>query len=107
MKKSKETGVTAREIVNEWAEENLATVIKGFGEEKFAGKIAKGIVMARKVKTIETTSDLVEIIMKSTPFFYHHGRIHPATRTFQALRIAVNDELGAISAGAQRSVETA
>ncbi len=97
--KSKETGVTAREIVNEWAEENLATVIRGFGEEKFAGKIAKGIVMARKVKAIETTSDLVEIIMKSTPFFYHHGRIHPATRTFQALRIAVNDELGAISAG--------
>lgn len=97
--KSKETGVTAKEIVNEWEEENIATVIFGFGEEKFARKIAKGIVEARKAKTIETTSELVEIILKNTPFYYHHGRVHPATRTFQALRIAVNDELGAISAG--------
>ncbi len=97
--KSKETGITAKEIVNEWDEENIATIIRGYGEEKFAHKIAKGIVETRKVKAIETTGDLVEVILKSTPFFYHHGRIHPATRTFQALRIAVNDELGAIKAG--------
>ncbi|HLP43969.1 MAG TPA: 16S rRNA (cytosine(1402)-N(4))-methyltransferase RsmH, partial [Candidatus Nanoarchaeia archaeon] len=97
--KNVETGLTAKEIVNEWAEENLATIIKGYGEEKFAYRIAKMIVEARKKKSIETTTDLVEIIMKATPFYYHYGRIHPATRTFQAIRIAVNDELGAITNG--------
>lgn len=90
------TTPTARDVVNEWSEENLAQIIEGFGEERFAYRIAKGIVAARTVKPIETTGELVEIIKKSTPFYYHHGRIHPATRTFQAIRIAVNDELEAI-----------
>jgi 16S rRNA (cytosine1402-N4)-methyltransferase len=90
------TTPTAREVVNEWSEQNLAQIIEGFGEERFAYRIAKGIVAARTVKPIETTGELVEIIKKSTPFYYHHGRIHPATRTFQAIRIAVNDELEAI-----------
>lgn len=93
------SGVTAQEVVNEWEEENLKQIIWGFGEEKFAGKIAKGIVEARKQKKIETTTELVDIILKSTPIFYRFGRIHPATRTFQAIRIAVNDELTAISEG--------
>lgn len=90
------TTPTAREVVNEWSEENLYQIIQGFGEEKFAYKIAKGIVAARTLKPIETTGELVEIIKKATPFYYHRGRIHPATRTFQAIRIAVNDELEAI-----------
>ncbi len=96
---SNHSGVTARVVVNEWAEENLETIIAGFGEEKFARRIAKGIVQARLVKPIETTTELVDIIKKSTPIFYHFGKIHPATRTFQAIRIAVNDELGAITDG--------
>ncbi len=91
--------VTAKEVVNEWQEETLVQIIKGFGEERFAGRIARGIVETRKEKVIETTGDLVEIIMKSTPFYYHRGKIHPATRTFQAIRIAVNDELEAIRDG--------
>ncbi len=93
------TGVTAREVVNEWQEENLAQIIYGFGEERHSRKIAKGIVEARGKAPIETTGELVEIIKNSTPFYYHHGKIHPATRTFQAIRIAVNDELGAITEG--------
>ena len=93
------SSVTAKEVINEWQEENLEQIIRGFGEERFAHRIAQGIVETRKTKTIETTGDLVEIIMKSTPFYYHHGRIHPATRTFQAIRIAVNDELEAIRQG--------
>jgi 16S rRNA (cytosine1402-N4)-methyltransferase len=93
------SGVNARTVVNEWQEESLEQIIRGFGEEKFAWRIAKGIVAARTLAPIETTHQLVEIIKKSTPFYYHHGRIHPATRTFQAIRIAVNDELGAIHDG--------
>lgn len=90
---------TAREVVNEWQEESLAQIFYGFGEERYAKKIAKGIVEARKVKPIETTTDLVQIILSSTPKSYHHGKIHPATRTFQAIRIAVNGELDAITEG--------
>ncbi len=90
---------TAKEVVNTWQEESLADVIYGFGEEKFARRIAKGIVEARQTKEIETTGELVEIIKKSTPFYYHFGKIHPATRTFQAIRIAVNDELGSLADG--------
>lgn len=97
--------VTARDVVNEWQEETLVQIIKGFGGERFAGRIARGIVAARKKKTIETTGDLVEIVLKSTPFYYHRGKIHPATRTFQAIRIAVNDELEAIRDGLKSAWE--
>jgi 16S rRNA (cytosine1402-N4)-methyltransferase len=91
--------LTAQEIVNTWEEKNLADIIYGYGEEQFARKIARAIVEARKVATIKTTFDLVKIIEGSVPGFYKKGRIHPATKTFQALRIAVNDELGALAEG--------
>lgn len=91
--------LTAREIVNTWDEENIAAIISGFGEERFAGRIARAIVRYRALTPIEKTSELVDIILSATPKFYHHQRIHPATRTFQALRIATNDELGALSQG--------
>jgi 16S rRNA (cytosine1402-N4)-methyltransferase len=91
--------LTAKEIVNEWDEENIADIIYGYGEERYARRIAKKIVEARAEKEILSTNDLVEIVKKATPFTYHRGRIHPATRTFQALRIAVNDELNALKDG--------
>ncbi len=94
--------VTAREVVNNWEEESLADIIYGYGEEKFARRIAKGIVEARKTKAIETTTDLVKIIGDSVPALYRRGRLHFATRTFQALRIAVNDELGALKEGLEK-----
>ncbi|HEY9481278.1 MAG TPA: 16S rRNA (cytosine(1402)-N(4))-methyltransferase RsmH [Candidatus Paceibacterota bacterium] len=90
---------TARDIVNGWAEEDIANVIYAYGEERYARRIARGIVTAREIAPIETTHQLVEIIQRSVPFMYRHGRIHPATRTFQALRIAVNDELRSIERG--------
>lgn len=96
-------GVTARDVVNEWQEQTLIDILTGFGEERHAKRIAKSIVTAREQKPIETTHELVEIIKKSTPFYYHHGKIHPATRTFQAIRIAVNDELEAIREGLKNS----
>lgn len=89
----------ASQIVNLWDEDSLRTIIKHYGEEKFAGRIAKGIVKTRELSSIERTEDLVNIVLASTPKFYHRGRIHPATRTFQALRIAVNDELRSLEDG--------
>lgn len=97
--------VTAYDVVNTWGEKSLADIIYGFGEEKFSRRIAKGIVEAREQKEIKTTSDLVNIIEKSVPVFYRRGKIHCATRTFQALRIAVNDELGALSEGLEKGFE--
>ena len=92
-----EEDLTAKEIVNTWDFENLRDIIKFYGEERFAQRITKGIIEARAEKEIQTTQDLVDIILASTPSMYHRKRIHPATKTFQALRIAVNDELGALT----------
>ncbi len=89
----------AKDIVNLWSQESLETIIRSYGEERFAKRISHAIVEYRDKKTIETTHELVEIIKKATPTFYHFKKIHPATRTFQALRIAVNDEIEGIKKG--------
>ncbi len=91
-----ENDITADMIVNEWSEESIANILYGYGNERFSRRIAKEIVLAREKMPIKTTTDLVNIVSSAVPFFYKMGRIHPATKTFQALRIAVNDELGAI-----------
>lgn len=101
----KDGDLTAKEIVNEWNEENLLAIISGYGEEQFAYRIAKAIVRSRALKPIETTSELVDIILSATPKFYHHRKIHPATKTFQALRITVNDELESLKKGIRNSFE--
>lgn len=88
--------LTARDIVNTWEEESIADIIYGFGEEKYSRRIAKAIVEARKEKSIETTFDLVAIIDAAVGRSYRGLRIHPATRTFQALRIATNSELSGV-----------
>ncbi|MFA5169606.1 MAG: 16S rRNA (cytosine(1402)-N(4))-methyltransferase RsmH [Candidatus Paceibacterota bacterium] len=85
--------VTAEEILNEWREDEIEKILKEYGEEKFARKISKKIVEKRKGEKIKSTLQLVQIIKEATPGFYHHSKTHFATRTFQALRIAVNDEL--------------
>ncbi|MHB1118379.1 MAG: 16S rRNA (cytosine(1402)-N(4))-methyltransferase RsmH [Minisyncoccota bacterium] len=95
----KEGDLTAYEIVNEWAAESLADIIAGYGEERFSWRIAQAIVAARQVKPVETTNQLVDIVTAVVPSFARHGRVHPATKTFQAIRIAVNDELGALREG--------
>lgn len=98
----KEGDLTAREIVNEWAVDSLTDIITGYGEERFAWKIANAIVKARAIKPIETTGELAEIVKNAVPVFARFGRIHPATKTFQAIRITVNDELGALREGLQK-----
>ena len=97
-----EEDLTAGEIVNTWEEKNLADIIYGYGEERFSRRIAKGIVEARAKAKIETTADLVKVISDSVPAVYRRGRIHFATMTFQALRIAVNDELRSLQTGLEK-----
>lgn len=84
---------TAHDVVNEWTEEQIATVIYGYGEERYSRQIAKAIVDARANHVIATTLELVDIIRGAVPAAYRRGRINPATKTFQALRMVVNDEL--------------
>jgi len=91
--------LTAAEIVNTWSEASLADIIYGYGEERAARKIAAAIVTAREENEIRTTFQLAEIIKKALGPRGRFGRIHPATKTFQALRITVNDELGAFKEG--------
>ncbi|MDD4988803.1 MAG: 16S rRNA (cytosine(1402)-N(4))-methyltransferase RsmH [Candidatus Pacebacteria bacterium] len=100
--KPTENDLTVKEILNSWDEENIADVIYGYGEETFSRRIAKGIIEARAVKPIETTGELVEIIKNSTPALYHHKKTHFATKTFQALRITVNDEIRALREGLEK-----
>ena len=97
--------LTAKDIVNTWGEKNLADIIYGYGEERFSRKIAKGIVDTRQKKEINTTFDLVEILNNVLPGSYKKGRLHFATKTFQALRIAVNDELGVLQRGLEKGLD--
>lgn len=85
--------LSAEIIVNEYSKEELEKILQEYGEERFAKQIAKKITEERKINKIESTFQLVEIIKDATPSEYWRGRIHYATRTFQALRIAVNGEL--------------
>lgn len=85
--------LTAEEIVNKWRAKDIEKVLEEYGEERFAERIAKNIVEIRKFKSIETTFQLLDVIKKAVPGWYQHQRLHFATKTFQALRIAVNDEL--------------
>lgn len=91
--------LSAGEIVNEWGEESISDILFGWGEERYSRRIARAIVEARTKKPIQTARELGEIVKASVPPAYRFGRTHPATKTFQALRIAVNDELGALEQG--------
>lgn len=86
----------AKEVIRRLSQEELANVIYEFGEERLSRQIAKAIKDRLRKGSIETTGQLADVIAKALPAGYEHGRIHPATRTFQALRIYVNDELGNI-----------
>ena len=92
MRMDKSQTLTAKEVVNNYSEEDLAEIILKYGEEKFAKNIAKNICLQRKIKPIETTDELVEIIRSSIPKSKQNDG-HPAKRTFQAIRIEVNNEL--------------
>ena len=99
-----EGGETAADIVNSASEEELADLIYQYGEERFSRSIARAIVAARGEHRILTTGQLVAAVMQGTPRWYRERKVHPATKTFQALRIAVNDELGSLREGLAASL---
>ncbi|MBD2418077.1 16S rRNA (cytosine(1402)-N(4))-methyltransferase RsmH [Anabaena cylindrica FACHB-243] len=90
MRMNQEQSLTAADVINEWDEKELADIFFQYGEERLSRRIARRIVEKRP---FQTTTELADAIAYSVPPKYRHGRIHPATRVFQALRIAVNDEL--------------
>ncbi len=93
MRMNQQQSLTAGDIINEWDEKELADIFFKYGEERLSRRIARRIVEKRP---FDTTTELANAIAYSVPPKYRHGRIHPATRVFQALRIAVNDELKAL-----------
>jgi 16S rRNA (cytosine1402-N4)-methyltransferase len=110
MRYSPGSPLTAREIINHYSTEDLINLLREYGEERFAVRIATEIVRRRKQKSIETTHELLAVIERAIPQpaqrkAYQSGSSHPATRTFQALRIAVNDELENVRAGLEVSYD--
>ncbi|MDN5332264.1 MAG: rRNA (cytosine1402-N4)-methyltransferase [Tepidanaerobacteraceae bacterium] len=105
MRMDKSQKLTAKDVVNNLEKKELARIIKEYGEERWADKIAEFICERRKIKPIESTGELVEIIKAAIPARARRQGPHPAKRTFQALRIFVNDELGILSQSLKDAVE--
>ena len=103
MRMDASAALTAREVVNEWDETRLNRILWDYGEERYARRITAAILARRAEKPIETTLELVEIIRSAMPAAALREKQHPAKRSFQAIRIAVNDELGEI----ERMMDTA
>lgn len=104
MRMDRTGGLNAAKIVNEYTEQEIRDIIRDYGEEKWASRIAAFIVKARVTQRIETTYQLVDIIKAAIPSAARREGPHPAKRTFQALRIAVNDELGALKQAIEAAV---
>ncbi|WP_018753261.1 16S rRNA (cytosine(1402)-N(4))-methyltransferase RsmH [Paenibacillus sanguinis] len=104
MRMDQSASLTAWEIINEWPEREIARILFQYGEEKFSRRIAKVITERREQGSIDTTEQLVELIKEGIPAAARRTGGHPAKRSFQALRIAVNDELGAFEEGLHASI---
>jgi 16S rRNA (cytosine1402-N4)-methyltransferase len=98
-------GLTAYDIINTFPEEDLKRIIRDYGEEMMAKKIAKMISMRRKTSPIETTAELADVVIKALPSSFKSRKIHPATRTFQAIRIYINNELLNLNNAINRGVD--
>ncbi len=96
MRMNQEQALSAYEVVNDWPYEDLVHILYRYGEEKFAKRIARAIEERRAQRPIETTTELAEIVKTAIPAATRRTGGHPAKRSFQAIRIAVNDELGAV-----------
>ncbi len=96
MRMDRSGGLTARELVNTWPEEELKRILYTYGEERYAPRIAAAIVRRRQEREIEGTLELAELIRSAMPAAARREKQHPAKRSFQAIRIAVNDELGSV-----------
>ena len=97
--------LTAADVVNDWDERELVTIFRRYGEERYAKQIGRAIIRRRKDEPFERTGDLVDTIKSAIPAPARFGEGHPAKRVFQALRIAVNDELGSLEAALPAALE--
>jgi len=97
--------ITAASLVNTLDEKELERIFREYGEEEFGARVARALVAARAARPVETTGRLAEIVLMAIPKKFHGRRIHPATKVFQALRIAVNDELGSLKEGLAGGME--
>jgi len=104
MRMDRTADLTAKEIVNEWPEQEISRILFEYAEEKFARRIASHIAAARAKGPIETTGQLVELVKEAIPAAARRTGPHPAKRSFQALRIAVNDELGAFEEALEQTI---
>ncbi len=98
-------GISARDVVNTYSRDELRTIIKDFGEERHALLVAKRICAARRSGAINTTGEFARIVNEAVGSKYRRQRLHPAARTFQALRIFVNDELAAVEEGVAGAID--
>mgnify|MGYP002387808680 CR=1 FL=1 len=105
MRMDQSIGRSAADVVNASSESALADIIYQFGEERYSRRIARAIVEARTQRIIGTTRELAAVVEHAVPASYRHGRIHCATRTFQALRIAVNRELDVLEPALRAAVD--
>ena len=105
MRMDRDAPVSARDLVNRADARELERILRDYGEERQARRIARAIVERRKTAPIETTDELAALIAAAMPAPMRHGRIHPATRSFQALRIAVNDELNSLARGLASGID--
>lgn len=104
MRMDRRTPLTAEQIVNEWPEREIARILSVYGEERFAGRIAAHLVRQREKAPIRTTGQLAALIKEAIPAAARRSGPHPAKRSFQAIRIAVNDELGALQDALEQAV---
>lgn len=105
MRLDQRASLTAADIVSTYSQDRLTDVLKKYGDERYASRIASAIVKSRALEKIVSTAQLVSIITRSVPAAYAHKKTHPATRTFQALRIEVNQELRALESFLSQAVD--
>lgn len=105
MRMDQDGQVCAYDLINSLSERELAQILREYGEERFSHRIAKYLVTARSKKPLQTTQELCETILQAVPRSYWQQKIHPATRTFQAFRIAVNHELESLSVALEKCVQ--
>ncbi len=105
MRMDKRSPLKAFDLVNNLRKDEIITILRNYGEERWAGRIASNIVRAREKEPISTTGQLAEVVVRAVPpKFRYRYKIHPATRTFQAFRIAVNNELEVLKLGLEKGV---
>ena len=105
MRLNEDLEISARDVVNTYPQDELEEIIGSYGEERYAGSISRKICRERSKAEIETTAQLADIIRSAVPPKYRHGRINPATRSFQALRIIVNGELARLESALEGALE--